>query len=404
MFRNDGSAARSGTPPVLQATIGALVFCSTFSIAGTQTALGVSLLFWIALVLGGRLPAPRRTFLDLPVLLFAASSLAAALCSDERIASLRGLKNLLLASVIYLLAYGVTTRAAARRLFAVLLVSGAASSVFGVAVFLLGRGEGALGRSPGTFSTAMTFGGIQLALSSLFVAVAVGSGLGRRARVAAAAAACVSLAALFFSFTRSSWLGMVVSLAVILALLRRRWLLPFAAGLVLFAMLLPAPYRERIASIWDPSYRTNVQRVELLRGGWGIFKEHPVVGVGTRDLAELYRAHMPPGAVHVHGHLHNVFLQIAVQTGAVGLAAFVYLFVSFFVLVAGNLKLDLPPPERSFAAGSVGALAGFLVNGLFEWNFGDAEVVTMLYLVVGANLALAIRRGEDPDGRAAAAQ
>jgi hypothetical protein len=29
------------------------------------------------------------------------------------------------------------------------------------------------------------------------------------------------------------------------------------------------------------------------------------------------------------------------------------------------------------------------VNGLFEWNFGDAEVVTLLYVVLGANLALA---------------
>jgi hypothetical protein len=49
------------------------------------------------------------------------------------------------------------------------------------------------------------------------------------------------------------------------------------------------------------------------------------------------------------------------------------------------------------------------VNGLFEWNFGDAEVLTLLYIVLGANLALprlglpaaggdAGRRGETPRG------
>jgi hypothetical protein len=55
--------------------------------------------------------------------------------------------------------------------------------------------------------------------------------------------------------------------------------------------------------------------------------------------------------------------------------------------MARNLKLDLPPPERAWVVGSIGALAGFIVNGLFEWNFGDAEVVTLLYIVIGSNIA-----------------
>jgi putative inorganic carbon (HCO3(-)) transporter len=133
---------------------------------------------------------------------------------------------------------------------------------------------------------------------------------------------------------------------------------------------------------------TNVHRLQLLRGGIGIIKDHPVIGVGTMDLADVYRRYLPPGAVQVFGHMHNIFLQIAVQTGFVGLAAFCWLLFSFFRLMARNLKLDLPPPERAWVAGSIGALAGFIVNGLFEWNFGDAEVVTLLYIVLGAHLAL----------------
>ena len=86
----------------------------------------------------------------------------------------------------------------------------------------------------------------------------------------------------------------------------------------------------------------------------------------------------------------NDFLQIAVQMGIVGLAAFVILLVSFFRLMARNLRLDLPPGERAFVVGSIAALAGFIVNGLFEWNFGDAEVVTLLYAIIGANLALSL--------------
>ncbi len=384
---------RSGTaaavPLALHVSLGVFVFASTFSIALTQTALGAALILWLVFAARGRAPGPRRTMLDAPFLVFVAVSLAAALLSDQRVESLMHLKNYALIAVVYLVAALLATRRAALGQFLALLVSGAGVSAYGIAIYLLGKGTGTLGRTPGPFSNAMTFGGMLLILSSLYVAVAAGKGSPRRLRLASAAAAAVSLAALFFSFTRSSWLGAVASTVVILAILRRKWLVPFVAALTLFVILLPAPYRDRVESIWNLKHMTNVHRLQLLEGGVRIVKEHPVIGVGTKDLADEYRAHMPPGAVQVFGHMHNIFLQIAVQMGFIGLAAFCWLLVSFFRLIAGNLKLDLPPPERAWAAGSLGALAGFVVNGLFEWNFGDAEVLTLLYIVLGANLALA---------------
>ncbi|MGD1049270.1 MAG: O-antigen ligase family protein [Candidatus Krumholzibacteriaceae bacterium] len=390
MHRDTTNAPAGTIPLALQVILGAAVFCTTFTIAGSQTAFGLSIVLWIFFGLRGAAAAPRRTMLDVPLALFVAAVLAAALFSAERLESLSHLKNLLLITVVYIVAFLAGDPKLRRRLFALLLVSGAGSAIYGIVLYLLGRGRGTLGRTHGSFSTAMTFGGILLILSSLFLAQAVGSGASRRLRIASALAALAAVAALFYTFTRSSWVGAIVSVVVILALLRRRLLVPFAVCLVLFVVLLPGPYRARVASIWDPTYRTNVQRLELLRGGAAIFKEHPVIGVGTMDLADVYRDHMPPGAVYVHGHMHNDFVQIAVQMGIVGLAAFVVLLLSFFRLMARNLKLDLPPGERAFVVGSIAALAGFIVNGLFEWNFGDAEVVTLLYVIIGANLALAL--------------
>jgi O-antigen ligase len=102
---------------------------------------------------------------------------------------------------------------------------------------------------------------------------------------------------------------------------------------------------------------------------------------------------MPPGAVFVHGHLHNIFLHVTATTGFIGLAAFLFLLVSLFRLVAGNLRRALAPTERAVVIGSLGALTGFVVNGLFEWNFGDAEVVMLVYLLVGWNLAFSLHEG-----------
>jgi O-antigen ligase len=373
--------------------LGAFCLFSTFSIAGTQTALTIGIVAYLVLAAVRKEPRPRRTALDLPIALFVAVSLAAALLSGRRVESLANLKNLLLISIIYLFGWTLAAKREGRIYFGLFLASGAASALYGIAVFFLKRGEGTLGRTPGSFSTAMTYGGVLLFICSLLLAVGIARGLTRRFRIASLAGAVISAAALFFSFTRSSWLGMLASAAVIVSMLRRRWLVALAVMIVVFLLVMPAAYRSRITSLWDPTHHSNVQRLEMIRGGWAIFRDHPWIGVGTMDLADTYRRYLPPGAVVVHGHMHNIFLQTAVSTGIIGLAAFCYLLYSFYRMIMGNLRRSLDGPERAFTVGSLGALTGFIVNGLFEWNFGDAEVVMLLYMVIGVNCAFSLRGG-----------
>lgn len=385
----DGSADR--LPPILAWLLGALVFFSTFSIAGTQTSLVLVIAVWIVLMLLRRSPRFGRTGLDLPIILFVCASLAAAAFSSEKLASFTHLKNLLLWSAVYVVGALLVDGRLGRRLFAVLMAAGAASALYGIAVYLLGRGEGILGRTPGSFSTPMTFGGVLLILCSFAAAAALVPGIGRRARIGCFLAAAALFAALLFTFTRGSWIGAVVSVVVILALVRKRFLVPFAAAIVALFLVLPGVYRERVSTMWSTHFGTNVQRLEMLSGGWRIFKDHPVIGVGTMDLHEIYARYKPPTAVHVHGHMHNNFLQIAVQMGSVGLVAFIVLIVAVYRLLVRNMRLALPPPARAFVAGTIGAFTGFLVNGLFDFTMGDAEIITLLFLAIGANVAMSRR-------------
>jgi O-antigen ligase len=380
------------TPAALAWLLGAFVVCTTFTIAGTQTALGLIAALWLVLMAFGVAPRPRRTSLDIPVILFIAVSLAAALASKQKLASLQHLKNLPLFGVVYVLGVLVTGRRLGRRLYAALVFAGALSAAYGIGLHYLGLGGGDPERARGSFSTPMTFGSILLVLCSLSFAVVAGRGIARGLRIGLGVATVLMLAALLVSFTRSSWIGALVSVFIILALLRRRLIVLFAAALVALFLLLPPVYRERVQTMWSPTFGTNVQRLEMLSASWRMFKDHPVLGVGTMDLGDLYRQYKPPTAVFVHGHMHNNFVQIAVEMGLVGLAAFIFLLVGFYRLLARNLKLGLSPPERAFVVGSIGTLTGFLVNGLFDWNFGDAEAVTLLFVVIGANLAISLHK------------
>ena len=372
----------------LKLFIASFIFCSTFTIAGTQTALGLSLLFWIVLIVWRRSFIPPGSSLYLPLMIFVAVSLVATALSLNHGEGIMNLRNYLLMGIIPIIASVGRERRIRIALYFTLLVSATASGLYGIVLFLLGRGAGTLSRTAGSFSNAMTFGGVMLLLSSLFFSMAVSRGQHRRIRIAAFVAFPVTLVALFLSFTRSSWLGMICAVPIILLLQRRRLLPVCFALLLLFYLLMPAPYKGRIESIWDPGYRTNVHRLQMIEGGWRIFKEHWIIGVGPIDLAELYEEQKPEGTVHVFGHLHNNFINVAVTLGVIGLTAFLYLWYAFLRLMMGNLRSGIPPPERAWVAGSIGALAGFLVNGLFEWNFADAEVITLIYIIIGSNVAI----------------
>jgi len=362
------------------------IFTSTFSIAFSQIALSLLFVLWVVVVLFEKVFLPGKTELDLPILLFLLACAVSVVFSRDRLGSIVHLKNVLLFSVIFLIAYIYREKLPLGFFMTSLFISSAGTAIYGIAIFLLGKGEGTLGRTPGPFSNAMTFGGVLMILSSVAVAYLVAESVRKGLRILAGISSFLTLVALFFTFTRSSWIGAFVSFFIIILVLRRKLLVVMVAIVILVVLFSPAQYKSRFKSIFDPHYRTNIQRLELLKGGFAIFMDHPLVGVGTMDLATVYEKYKPPGAKFVHGHMHNDFLQIAVSMGVIGLAAFLYLFFSFFRLAWKNLCRE--GELKVVAVATIGVLSGFLVNGFFEWNFGDAEVVTLMYLLVGFNLAI----------------
>ena len=102
-------------------------------------------------------------------------------------------------------------------------------------------------------------------------------------------------------------------------------------------------------------------------------------------LIDEYPRYAAPDALQKHrGHLHNTPLQVLVERGILGLAAWSAIFFAFFWRAVRILR-SLPPEaawRRAFVTGSVAAITGFLVGGLTEYNFGDSEVVLVAYTVM----------------------
>jgi O-antigen ligase len=343
-----------------------------------------------------------RTPVDAAGLVWLAALAIAALTAEDRAGSVHRVTKGFLLAIVPLAAYHGRDPRLARRAIAVLMVSAAAATIFALGKFVAQGGAFPV-RVRGAVGHPLTYGGQAMLLAILSGSILLRS---RDRRLMAGACALLALLApaLLGSYTRSAWIGTVVGFGIVIALTRPRWLPALAAAIVVLVLVMPSGYRERALSVFHPHGVWNRERLYLWEAGWRMFREHPVTGIGLQDLkpwVERYRspeAHEPP-----HGHMHNVYLQILVTMGLVGFAAFAYLVIALVRTAARRLRVDLRSGDgdalgMALRIAAVAAIAGFLVAGMFEWNFGDEELLDFLFTLVGLAFAASAWRGVRPAG------
>jgi O-antigen ligase len=110
----------------------------------------------------------------------------------------------------------------------------------------------------------------------------------------------------------------------------------------------------------------------------------PWLGFGPGGVKREYPAYSLEEAHKKRtGHVHNTPLQVLVERGVIGLAAWLWIWVAFYAYAIGVLRRLAPDAvaARTVVIGSLAAITGFLVGGLSEYNFGDSEVVMVAWAI-----------------------
>jgi O-antigen ligase len=163
--------------------------------------------------------------------------------------------------------------------------------------------------------------------------------------------------------------------------------LTIAIGVALLggAVLVSSPgVRERAAYMFDVD--ANLPRSQIWLANFAMIQERPLLGWGYgnyKRFRDPYYQRYPQADTTAHAH--NNFLQLWVDIGLVGLAAFVWLFWSI-LLHGWRAYQQLPPeaePLRALALGGTLSIVSFLLGGLTQYNFGDAEVVIVMWAMAG---------------------
>ncbi|WP_181186400.1 O-antigen ligase family protein [Orenia metallireducens] len=215
----------------------------------------------------------------------------------------------------------------------------------------------------------------------------------------------IGISSLIFTQTRGVWLAFLASLVLIIFIKNKSYLLYFLILVLIFVavapQIIPNQYINRFISIFDfKENKSNVTRLNLWRGALLIYRDHWVNGIGLNNFSEViikepyYQEPMVSTA-----HAHNNFLQLAAETGTIGLISFILLFGFILKDLYVNYKLERNYNLKLFFLASLGTIISYLAHGLTEYNLEDRFVGRLIWFIIAINLILGQSKENNNQGR-----
>ena len=261
-------------------------------------------------------------------------------------------------------------------------------------------------RVVGPFDNPNVFGEYLIMLLPLAVALV----LTRRGaqRLIGIAVTLAAGAALVYTWSRGAWLGAMASIGLLLVLYHAvllRLVVPAIVALPFVAAALPSAIISRLTSIGNLADTSTAYRVSIWTASVNMLKDIFESGIGTGSAAfsAVYPAYALGGAAYAL-HAHNLYLQIFVELGVVGIAVFVLMLFFFFRSVFScDRTLGDRTQATTILAMGLGVFA-LLVQGLTDNVWYNYRIVLLFWLLMGIVIGMgrddglsdARRRREEP--------
>ena len=201
--------------------------------------------------------------------------------------------------------------------------------------------------------------------------------------------------ALAATVTRASWIGFAVSVVTMLLLTssRRTLLIVGACAIPLVLASAVLLQQKRGISFIDKADQSTSWRQTVWEEGFALLiskPRHLLVGVGVDSIKGHWREWgLFDNGRQPIGHMHSNLLQIALERGVPALIVWLILlgiYVRMLWHMARRKAIEDFP--RGLAIGALGGAIGFFTSGLVHYNWGDSEVVTVFYFIMGLCLVV----------------
>ncbi len=373
---------------------------AAISIAASETFLGIALVIWIIKLIKNKFKSLQTSSIDIPIITFIIFRVISTFAGVDVANSIVKLKELTLFIVIYLIRYNMNREFFKKSMIA-LIYSAAVCVVSRIIYMYLIQGLpfDKSHRLSGFSSGYMTFGSILTIIILLGAAILLFSKLEKIHKILLAGSLLILCVGLGLTLTRSAWVGLFSGM-LFLGVFKNRILLFAIIGFLIIGFLFAPPkIKSRVLSIFSKEDATINTRLQMWNWGLKVFKDHPILGIGPNNVKKMksvWKQYPLDKLVEEQMvHQHSNFMQFLVTLGLVGFLGFIWLLLSFSKVLIQSIKKFKDDPFYSGATwGIAAAFLGFIVTGLFEYNFFDSEVILIIFFLIGGTIAI-LNKSED---------
>lgn len=195
------------------------------------------------------------------------------------------------------------------------------------------------------------------------------------------AAAVLMITAVGLSFSRGAYFGLIAG-AIFFAIIffKRTGMLgkAFVAAAAIFVLIFifnSNIITQRLATSFNLKEGSNAERYKNWVQAAEIIRDHPLGGVGLGNYA---RAVDPTAADRSSIYAHNLFLDIAAETGVLNAIIFLFLIL---ISIWRNIKNN-----NMISLGLASGLVAFFVHSIFDTALYSPQVLTVFLIIIALGL------------------
>ena len=250
-----------------------------------------------------------------------------------------------------------------------------------------------LWRITASFKFANGFSAWLLAISFPFLSLAFLYKRNPRIRKAVSVLAALLIYCLYYTYTRGASLSFIFVLFLMLLIIggRAYYITFFSLLFVLGALMLVLPenLKNTIGLSKIVSYGSSgTHRLAMWQTAWRMFVDRPFLGQGLNTFMANYERFKAPHGVDGIWYAHNCYLQIAAETGIIGILSFLWMGAKMVIVSLKSWRDINDEFLRYLYLGLFCGIVAFLIHMSVEVSLYSLQLAVLFYVLLGLLMAI----------------
>ena len=199
------------------------------------------------------------------------------------------------------------------------------------------------------------------------------------------------LGALVMTYSRGCWLSIALSVVIFVYYTDKRLIPVGLVACILLIPFLPDSIMTRISTIFNSHDSSANHRLTTWRGILRMIGDYGLtgIGMGPNTFAELYPAYALTGATKGVYHSQMLYLELILETGALGFFSFMWFWLREIKNAAFDLFKARSNEVRLALIACGAAFGGIALDGVFEYIWFYPRVLFGFFILMGLTLSAA---------------